>query len=411
MNDSKRQGLRLVHITTVPITLDIFFRGQIGYLKARGVHVSAITSPGDRVSQIARREAIPIHTVPMKRTINPLADVIALWRLWRLLCALRPDIVHSHTPKAALLGTLAARAAGTRIVALSIFGLAQMSRKGFTRYLLNFTTRFSCAAADWVWCDSFSVREYVIRERLCPPEKIVVLGHGSVKGVDAVGIFSPANFNADERERIRAEYGIPRQALVLGFVGRIVADKGMHELAAAWREVRARHLELHLLLVGPFELQDPLLPEDENLFHTDPRVHLAGLCEDVARHLAAMDIFVMPSYREGFGVTNIEAAAMALPVISTRIPGCIDSVIDEVTATLVPPHDATALAQAIERYCDDAELRERHGQAGRERVLRDFRPEVIWEELFQEYQSLIQAKHIVGSPAVQAVTTSNDWRK
>src|SRR5262249_32205831 len=145
-------------------------------------------------------------------------------------------------------------------------------------------------------------------------------------------------------------------------------------------------------LVGPFEQRDPLLPEDERLLRTDPRIHLAGLRTDIAEHLAGMDIFVLPSYREGFGVSNIEAAAMALPVVSTLILGCVESVRDGETGTLVPPRDAAALAAAIGMYCDDPELRRTHGQAGRERVLRDFRPETIWEGLHEEYIRLLQKR-------------------
>jgi glycosyltransferase involved in cell wall biosynthesis len=119
----------------------------------------------------------------------------------------------------------------------------------------------------------------------------------------------------------------------------------------------------------------------------------------VAVHLAIMDIYIMPSYREGFGITNIEAAAMALPVVSTRIPGCIDSVHDGVTGTLVPPRNSQALTYAIEQYLRDPDLRLRHGQAGRERVLRDFRPETIWVELFQEYQRVLTEKGLQVSSA------------
>jgi glycosyltransferase involved in cell wall biosynthesis len=398
--------LDLVQITTVPLTLDVFLRGHIGYLRAHGFRVSAITSPDARVAEIARRDALPIYTVPMTRTIHPLADGVALARLWRLLRELRPAIVHAHTPKASLLGALAARAAGVPVVAVSIFGLAQMTRTGLTRRLLDATTRISTALADWVWCDSHSVRDHLVRERLAPSHKVSVLGHGSVKGVDAAHTFCPARFTAADRQRVRAHHGIPPHALVLGFVGRIVADKGMHELATAWRSLREGRPDVHLLLVGPFEAHDPLRPADDTLFRTDPRVHLAGMREDVAEHLAATDIFVMPSYREGFGVTNIEASALGLPVVSTRIPGCVDSVVDDVTGTLVPPRDPAALEGAIARYCDDAALRARHGQAGRARVLRDFEPETLYQALRQQYVRLVAGR----VPALSRASTAREDR-
>ena len=381
--------VRLVHVTTVPQSF-VFFHGQIGYLKERGFEVHMASSPGEQAEPFRDKEGVQVHCVPMVRSITPLSDLVTLLRLWHLFRKIRPDIVHSHTPKAGLLGTLSARMAGVRVVFLSIFGLPQMVMKGLPRKLLDFTTRLACGFAHRVWCDSFSMRDYVIQRHLCPAEKVVVFGQGSVNGVDAEHTFSPVTQNSVVRAALRKQYRIPEAATVLGYVGRIVGDKGMHELAETWKVLRNRHADLHLLMVGPFEPRAPLLPEDETVFRTDPRIHLAGQRQDVAPHLAAMDIFVMPSYREGFGITNIEAAAMELPVVSTRIPGCIDSVQDGVTGILVPPRDSKALIEVIQRYIDDPDLRCRHGQAGRARIVRDFRQQTIWDALFQEYMRLLQ---------------------
>lgn len=389
---------RLIHVTTVPETL-YFFRGQIGYLRAHGFEVQAVTSPGVLADESRQREGIEIHAVPMARSMSPLGDLVSLWRLWRLFRRLKPDVVHSHTPKAGLLGTLAARAAGVPVVFLSVFGLVQMTKTGWAHRLLDATTRLSCRLAHRVWCDSFSMRDHIVQERLCPAQKVVVFGQGSVNGVDAQGVFSPHTYSPEQRIALRASYGIPADAIVLGFVGRIVGDKGMHELTEAWSALRGQHPELHLLMVGPFEAKDPLLPEDEDLLRTDARVHLTGWRTDIPLHLAAMDIFVMPSYREGFGVTNIEAAALGLPVVSTRIPGCVDSVQDGVTGTLVAPRDAGALTEALRAYLDHPALCREHGDAGRARVLRDFRPETIWEALRREVAQQLQARAGISLPS------------
>jgi glycosyltransferase involved in cell wall biosynthesis len=390
--------IKLVHIVTVPWTLG-FFRGQMRYMQSRGFEVHAISSPGDLLAEVREREGIEVHTVPMNREIDPVSDSIALWRLWRLLRTLKPDVVHCHTPKASLLGTIAARAAGVRAVMLSIFGLPQMTRTGLPHHLLNLSTRVSSQLAGRVWCDSFSLWNYIVRQGLCPAKRLAVLGQGSANGVDADGTFSPARFGPVARAELRSIYRIPADAIVLGFAGRIVGDKGMHELASAWRLLRDRHPSLHLLLVGPFEPEDPLLPEDEALFRQDSRIHVAGMQRDMAHHFAVMDIYVMPSRREGFGITNIEASAMRLPIVATDIPGCVDSVKDGVTGTLVPARDSNALAEAIESYYNDAELRQKHGQAGRERVLRDFRRETIWGALYDEYERLVNKNRL---PVVSA---------
>ncbi|MBP7051973.1 MAG: glycosyltransferase family 4 protein [Phycisphaerae bacterium] len=389
--------MKVIHITTVPFTLR-FHRGHIRFSKSKGVEIHAISSPGDALGsldEVGRHEGISVHPVSMERRISPVKDVVSLWHLWRILMREQPDIVHSHTPKAALLGAVAARAAGVKVVLLSIFGVRQITMTGFPRRLLDFTTWLSCKLADRIWCDSPSIRDFIVAERLCGSKKIIVLCAGSVAGVDARKAFSPYEWGIAARQAVREENGIPHDAQVVGFVGRIVADKGMRELASAWRRLRDRYPMLHLVLVGPFDATDPVSAEDEALFRTDGRVHLTGLREDVARYLAGMDVFVLPSYREGFPVVNLEAAAMALPVVSTRIPGCVDSVRDGVTGTLVPPRHATALADAITAYLDDPILRRQHGQAGRERVLQEFRPEDVWESLYRLYLDLTNGEQTV----------------
>jgi glycosyltransferase involved in cell wall biosynthesis len=372
-----------MHVTTVPQTLG-FFRGQVGYLKRHGFDVTVASSPGRLLDAFAEAEAVPAIAVPMSRRIAPLSDVVSFVRLLRVVARDQPDIVHSHTPKAALLGTVVARLTG-RKDELSVFGLPQMTMSGVPRALLDAKTRFECALAHRVWCDSFSMRDFLVEHRMCRADKVVVLGEGSVNGVDARGRWNPARFSAGDRESLRALWHIPADALVIGFVGRIVRDKGIHELAAAWRQLRARHQHLHLLLVGELESGDRIEPAVEASLRSDERVHFTGPQEDTVPSFAIMDVFVMPSYREGFGVTNVEAAALALPVVSTRIAGCVDSVADGLTGTLVPPRDAAALAAALDRYLVSADLRRAHGDAGRYRVLEHFVPDRIWSDLLRLY--------------------------
>jgi glycosyltransferase involved in cell wall biosynthesis len=381
--------MRIMHVTTIPMTLG-FFRGQVGYLKNHGVDVVVVSSPGAQLDRFAAAEDVPAVAVPMTRSVTPLADVVSFFRLLRAVVGLKPDIVHSHTPKAALLGTLAARLTVRKAV-LSVFGLPQMTLGGRARVLLDAKTRLECALAHRVWCDSFSMREYLIAHRLCSPHKLVVLGAGSVNGVDAAGRFNPARCSADDRRRIRRRLGIPPNALVVGFVGRIVGDKGVRELALAWSALRGRYPALHLLLVGGAEETRPIDAATASIRERDDRVHLTGEQEDVTPNSAFRDVFVLPSYREGFGMTNVEAAAFRLPVISTSIPGCVDSVADGRTGTLVAARDADALARAIAIYLEDPGLRVAHGEAGRLRVIEQFGQRRIWTELTALYRSILPA--------------------
>lgn len=383
--------VRLVHVTTVALALG-FLRGQVRYMKARGLDVRAVSSPGEGLAEFEASEGVAVHPISMLRRITPARDLVALGRLVRHFSTVRPHIVHAHTPKGGLLGTTAAWLAGVPVRVYHMRGLPYMTATGHRRVLLRWTEKVACALADRVLCVSPSLRDVAVREGICRPGKIAVLANGSGNGVDSGGRFNPGRWTAS-RGRIRREHGIPADAPVVGFVGRIVRDKGLVELMTAWQQVRACG-SVHLLLVGQIEPQDPLPGEVLDLLRTDDRVHLCGTQPDAAPFYAAMDIVVLPTYREGFPNVPLEAAAMGLPVVATRIPGCVDAVEDGVTGTLVPPRDAPALSAAIRAYLDAPDLRYRHGRAGRERVVRTFAQETIWAELYSEYERLLQARRL-----------------
>jgi glycosyltransferase involved in cell wall biosynthesis len=193
-------------------------------------------------------------------------------------------------------------------------------------------------------------------------------------------------------ERVRARYEIPESALVIGFVGRIVRDKGLSELTQAWRVLREEWPSLHLLVAGPFESEDPIPADAEEALRGDPRIHMAGMVRDMPGIYRALDLLVLPTYREGFGTVLLEAAAMGLPVVATRIPGCVDAVRDGETGLLVPVREAGALTAAIRTYLRDPRLRRQHGASGRQRARRDFEPRKLREALFQEYVRLLDRR-------------------
>lgn len=385
------RGTRLLHITTVPMSL-AFVKAQVGYVSQRGIHVYALSSPGPDLHAFGERHGIPTCAVEMPRSITPLRDLWAVRRIIRVMRKIRPEIVHAHTPKGGLLGMIAAWLAGVPVRIYHMRGLPLMSASGGKRALLRWTECISCALSHRVICVSHSLRDVAIREGICPAEKIGVLAGGSGQGVDAERRFDPARVGAHAGREIRARYGIPERAPVLGYVGRLVRDKGVVELEAAWHRLRTEYPDLHLLLVGPFEPQNPIPADVRARLEGDPRVHLAGMDWETPPYYAAMDLVVLPTYREGFPNVPLEAAAMGLPVVATRIPGCVDAVQEGVTGTLVPVKDTDALASAIRQYLDDPMLRRDHGAAGRERVLRDFRQEVVCEAMYQAYSSLLAAK-------------------
>src|SRR5579871_6012373 len=386
-NSLSQRATVLLHVTTVPQSLG-FLRGQVRCMKDKGIVVHVLSSPGGSLERFGNEQEVATHVVPMTRRITPFRDLVALWRFRRVLRRVRPHIVHGHTPKGGLLSMLAAWWCGVPVRVYHLHGLPMQTATGLRRRLLRFSEKLACAFAHEVLCVSHSVREVAIAERLCPPEKIQVLLDGSIDGVDA-DKFDPARFPAPKRRQVREQHGIPPDALVLGFVGRIVRDKGLIELAQAWSKIREEFADAHLLLVGGTEPQDPIPADVEELLHHDPRIHLAGVLRDMPPLYSAMDVVVLPSYREGFPVVPLEAAAMQLPVIATRIPGCIDAVEDGVTGTLVGVRDADALAVTVRAYVSDPLLRQKHGLAGRERIQRSFQPEQMGEAVYQEYERLL----------------------
>lgn len=389
----------VLHITTVPMSLT-FLSGQVGYMHERGFQVHAVSSPGPDLIAFGRAERVPVTAVQMQRRVTPWKDVGAVLGILALLRRVRPTIVHAHTPKGGLLGMIAAMLGRVPVRIYHLRGLPLLGATGLRRRLLWCADWVACRIAHQVLCVSHSIRAEAIRQGLCPSTKIKVLVAGSGNGVDADRRFNPERVGEDQRAEVRRRLGIPAGAIVVGFVGRVVREKGITELAEAWRRLRNDHPTLHLVLVGPFEEYDPIPAETEALLREDPRVHLVGMDWNTSPLYGVMDVVVLPSYREGFPNVPLEAAAMGLPVVATRIPGCVDAVQDGVTGTLVPPTDTNGLTRALARYLSDPALRRRHGAAARERVRREFRQVLIWEALYCEYARLLQER---GLPAPAAV--------
>ncbi|OGP59716.1 MAG: hypothetical protein A2V67_02900 [Deltaproteobacteria bacterium RBG_13_61_14] len=393
----KARKIKLLHVTTVPQTLFYFLRGQIQHVQRKGILVEAISSPGPMLEELAQREQIKVYPVLMVRGISLFRDLASVWKLWWLFRKLSPTIVHGSTPKAGLLTMIAGALARVPIRFYTIRGLHITSRTGVLRRILRLTEKISCFFAHQVICVSHSIRNIAVAEGICPESKIKVLHHGSSNGVDAQR-FCRSNLSEARSQEFRRQWNIPEEAQVLGFIGRLVRDKGIHELISAWNLLRPEFPKLHLLLVGSLEDHDPLDRGVVQQIREDPRIHHTGMIKDVLPVYGICQVAVLPSYREGFPNVPLEAAAMELPVIATRVPGCMDAVVEGVAGILVPPREVPALAQAIRALLRDPELRKRMGQAGRERILRDFRPENIWQALYQEYLDSLEKK---GIPAPQ----------
>lgn len=377
-----------MHVTTISLTLG-FFRGQARALRDAGWEVHGVSGAGPILGIVPDGVDFPHHVVPMRRRIEPGRDAVAVARLVRLFRRLKPDIVHAHTPKGGLLGLTAAAVARVPVRVYTIHGWPAETATGPRRHALLAAERVSCRLAHRVWCVSPSLVGRVVADGCAARGVPQVLGQGSVDGVDARGAFDPDAIPTDRVVALRARWAIPEGARVIGFVGRFTRDKGVVELLAAWRSLRSRYPDAWLVALGPVLPDEDLPPEVLSAFQQDPRVVLPGMVDGIAPWYALMDVLALPTWREGFGVVALEAAAMRVPVVACRVTGIVDAVADG-TGTLVPVRDEAALAAAIARYLDDPALAAAHGAAARARVLADFEPATLRAALLADYQSLVE---------------------
>ncbi len=385
--DNSRR-IRLCVIATIGKSIQILYAGRLEYLIQNGFDVTAICASSDLDAAI-RARGVRLWTVPLTRAVTPLADIRALIRLRRFLRTQDFDLVEVSTPKAALVGSLAARMARRGRLIHILHGLAYEGKRGLLGAMLRFATRIPCALADVTFSVSPSVREQVCADGLGELERIRVLGAGSGNGVD-LERFAPERRAAGPA--MRKAHRIPESAVVIGFVGRMTRDKGVEELARAFQELHKEFPETALLVVGDYEPRDRPTKRCIDFFSSHPGVRHVGWQDDVVPFMAAMDIFVLPTYREGLGNVLLEAAAMGLPTVTTHATGARDASVDGTTGLQVPVGDAEALREALSRLVRDAALRDAMGRAGRGWVEENFEQVGIWRRQAAEYRALIDAK-------------------
>jgi glycosyltransferase involved in cell wall biosynthesis len=328
-----------------------------------------------------------IVSLRLERDIAPFADLLALLALYRLFRRQRFDLVHSITPKAGLLAMLAAWLARVPLRLHTFQGEVWVTRRGALRWLLKNLDRLVAKLATDLLVVSNSERDFLISAGLIPAAKSRVLNHGSISGVDCERF----KHDAGARATLRAEFGIPDHAAVFLFLGRLKRDKGVLDLVGAFAALAREDAACRLLIVGPDE--DGLLPEiEKTCADCRPRLHVAGLSDVPERYMSASDVLCLPSYREGFPVTIIEAAAAGLPAIGSRIYGISDAIVEGETGLLFEAGDVQQLELAMRTLAGDASLRTHMGLRARERALRDFAQTQLTAALLGYYRELFAGK-------------------
>ncbi|HLV62937.1 glycosyltransferase family 4 protein [Galbibacter sp.] len=368
-------------ITTVPQSLN-FYKGQVQVLKSK-YHIEVASSPGQRLDSFGEVEDVPVHSVPMKREISIFSDLQSLYRLYRLIKKLKPKVVHASTPKAGFLGMLAAYLNKTPVRIYFVLGLRYEGTKGFKRRFLMWMESLSCKLATHVFAVSKGTRKTLLDEKITSKE-VRIIWNGSINGIN------PNQFDVKATPKAAIDHSlIPEGSFVFGYVGRLVGDKGTNELIEAFTTLHQSHPEIRLLLIGDFEdVQDPVSDRTRSLIKNHSAIIYAGYQSDVKPFFKLMDVFVFPSYREGFGMVVMEAAAMEKPVICSDITGCNEIIIDGQTGILIPPRSTEMLLRAMNSLRTRPELLEKLSTNARESVIQRYEQQTLWKHSLEAYREI-----------------------
>lgn len=385
--------VEVLQLAAIDTTVHFLLKPLLERLRKEGYDVHVACSPGPHLPSL-EEEGYSVHPIPIARKVAPLSNVQSLWRLYRLMRRERFDIVHVHTPVAAALGRIAAKLARVPIVVYTAHGFYfhELMSRWKQRLIISVERALGQWCTDLLLTQSVEDADTAVREKIAAKERVVWIGNG----VD------PQRFVRMPSEALRARLGFTPKNRVIGFVGRLVREKGVVELFEAMARVATQFPEARLLVVGDTLKSDRDTQTIARLNRIitserlDDVVRFTGFRDDIPDLLAIMDVFVLPSHREGMPRTILEAMAAGKPVVATNIRGCREEVVDEVTGLLVPVCDPEALAEAILRLLRDEELARRIGEAGRKRVQEEFDEADVLRRQVDAYQKLLACVELEG---------------
>lgn len=395
---------KLFRITTVPVSVEKLLGKQLTFMN-QFYEVTAISSDKEDLERVGQELGVKTKAIEMTRKITPIQDLKSLWQMYCYLKQEKPDIVHTHTPKAGLIGMIAAKLAGIKVRLHTVAGLPLMETSGVKRKVLNLVEKLTYACATKVYPNSYGLKDFILKEKFCPPHKLKVIGNGSTNGIDTA-YFNPALFSPHQKKEIRQQWQLEEDDFVWIFVGRLVKDKGINELVAAFRQLteefndsenknssvdNIRNRAPKLLLVGPLEPElDPLLPETLREMEHNKNILTVGYQNDVRPYLAAADALVFPSYREGFPNVVMQAGAMELPSIVTDINGCNEIVKNNENGMIISVKNRDQIYNALLKLMADLSLYSKMKSQAREYIVQRYDQKLIWNAILAEYREMIK---------------------
>ncbi len=359
----------IIEMASADISMQLLLKPRIDYMRSKGYNVRGLCSGGERARDLIQ-QGFPLDIVPMARELSPYADAVSLVKLWRYFRKKKPAVVFTHTPKAGILGPTAARLAGVPYVVHVVHGYFVHDRAPVAAKVLGwFMEKHSAAWSHFCLCQSKEDLRRGVACGIVAKKRIKYLGNG----ID-IQEFDPAGVRDGEKAALRERLAVPAGAVVLGFVGRLVREKGIRELLAAIPSVLEQHPNAFFVIAGPVETEQSDAISAAEIADAKRRLPVAfpGFCatKDL---LSALDLFVLPTYREGVPRVLMEAGAMQVPSVATDIRGCREVVIRNTTGFLIEPRSTTELVTGINRALAlPAEERRQMGEAARDHIVRNF---------------------------------------
>jgi glycosyltransferase involved in cell wall biosynthesis len=380
---------KLIRITTVPMALKYLLPGQMHFMQQNGFEVVMISADGKELQDVITNEKCRHILVQMTRKITPWQDIKCLWELIKIFKKEKPNIVHTHTPKAGLLGMLAAKLSGVKVRIHTVAGLPLMVETGFKYRLLKFIEKITYACATNVWPNSNSLLQFIQQRKLTSTKKLSIIGKGSTNGIN-VNRFNKEVLDEKILQEVKASFNYQEKSIYLLCIGRLVKDKGIPELINTFVQLQHKYLNLKLVLVGQFENDLDPLPETtlHQIKHNGDIKHIEWT-DYVEYYMAVASYFVFPSHREGFPNVLLQAGAMQLPIICSTIEGNIDIVTHQQTGLLFEKRNEQQIQQQIEFALANKDAMQKMTATLHQIVQNDYRRENIWQNVLEQYKTLL----------------------
>ncbi len=381
---------KIIRVTTVPLSLSGLLQGQLRFM-SNHFDILGVSSKGkdNALARVSEYEDVPTIAVEMTRKITPFKDLFAMWQLYKVFKKEKPFIVHSHTPKAGTLSMLAAKLARVPHRLHTIAGLPLVEATGFKRFILNLVEKITYKCATKIYPNSYGLVDIILENNFTKKDKLKVIANGSTNGIDT-SYFDPAIFSDKSKIlELKKSLNILEDDFVFVYTGRLVTDKGINELMAAFNKINAEHEKVKLLLVGTYENDlDPLLPKSMEIIQNNKNIACTGWVDDVRPYFAISNALVFPSYREGFPNVVMQSGAMELPSIVTNINGCNEIIEHEKHGLIIPVKDDEAIYESMNYILSNQKEATKMGLLSRTNIVSKFERKRVWEALLTEYQNL-----------------------